>query len=241
MTAATTAIPDANITWLGHSTFTVELSDGKVLLIDPWLDGNPSHPEGHQLERVDVMLLTHGHVDHFADAISVAKRFEPTVVAIYEICQFLGSKDVNKLAPMNKGGTQAVEGVQITMTHAQHSSVIEDDGRLVYAGEAAGYVVRLPDGRAFYHAGDTCVFSDMRLIRELHHPELAMLPIGDLFTMDPREAALACRFLQPKKVIPIHWGTFPVLTGTPDQLKDLLQDQPETEVLDLKPGEAFAW
>ena len=232
---------DVNITWLGHSTFTVKLADGKVLLIDPWLEGNPSHPKGHQLERVDVMLITHGHVDHFADVISVAKKFSPTVVAIYEICQFLGTKGVNNLAPMNKGGSQSVGGVKVTMTHAQHSSMIEDGGQLIYAGEAAGYVVRLPDGRAFYHAGDTCVFSDMRLIRELHQPELAMLPIGDLFTMDPREAALACRYLQPKQVIPIHWGTFPVLTGTPDQLNDLLKDQPETEVVALTPGEPFAW
>ena len=147
---------DVTITWLGHSTFTVELADGKVLLIDPWLEGNPSHPKGHQLERVDVMLMTHGHVDHFADVISVAKKFSPTVVAIYEICQFLGTKGVNNLAPMNKGGSQSVGGVKVTMTHAQHSSMIEDGGQLIYAGEAAGYVVRLPDGRAFYHAGDTC-------------------------------------------------------------------------------------
>ena len=232
---------DVKITWLGHSTFTVELADGKVLLIDPWLEGNPSHPKGHQLERVDVMLITHGHMDHFADVISVAKKFSPAVVAIYEICQFLGTKGVNNLAPMNKGGSQTVGGVRVTMTHAQHSSMIEDGGQLIYAGEAAGYVVRLPDGRAFYHAGDTCVFSDMQLIRELHQPELAMLPIGDLFTMDPREAALACRYLRPKQVIPIHWGTFPVLTGTPDQLSDLLKDQPETEVVALTPGELFAW
>ncbi len=232
---------DVTITWLGHSTFTVEPPDGKVLLIDPWIEGNPSHPKGHQLERVDVMLITHGHVDHFADVISVAKKFSPAVVAIYEICQFLGTKGVNNLAPMNKGGSLTVAGVRVTMTHAQHSSMIEDGGQLIYAGEAAGYVVRLPDGRAFYHAGDTCVFSDMQLIRELHQPELAMLPIGDLFTMDPREAALACRYLQPKQVIPIHWGTFPALTGTPDQLNDLLKDQPETEVVALTPGEPFAW
>ena len=229
------------ITWLGHSTFTVELPDGKVILIDPWLEGNPSHPEGHTLERVDVMLITHGHPDHIADAVSVAKRFEPTVVAIYEICQWLGGKGVKNVAPMNKGGSQTVADVKVTMTHAQHSSMIEDGGQLIYAGEPAGYVVRVPDGRAFYHAGDTCVFSDMKLIHELYQPELAMLPIGDLFTMDPREAALACRFLQPKQVIPIHYGTFPVLTGTPVQLRDLLQDQAEIEVLSPAPGESLVW
>ncbi len=153
--------------------------------------------------------------------MEVAKRFKAPIVAMYEICQWLGTKDVGDALPMNKGGSQSVAGVRVTMTHAQHSSVIiEDDGRLVYGGEAAGYVVQPPDGRSFYHAGDTCVFSDMQLIRELYQPELAMLPIGDLFTMDPREAALACRFLQPSKVIPIHYGTFPVLTGTPEQLRE---------------------
>jgi L-ascorbate metabolism protein UlaG (beta-lactamase superfamily) len=230
-----------NITWLGHSTFTVQLPDGQVVLIDPWLEGNPSHPPGHQLDRVDLLLITHGHFDHIADALAVARQFKPTVVAIYEICQWLGSKGVENLAPMNKGGSQTVAGVKVTMTHAQHSSMIEAEGQLIDAGEAAGYVVRLPDGRAFYHAGDTNVFSDMQLIRELYQPELAMLPIGDLFTMDPREAALTCRFLQPKKVIPMHYGTFPVLTGTPDQLKELLQDQPEVEVVVPTAGEPFAW
>jgi L-ascorbate metabolism protein UlaG (beta-lactamase superfamily) len=145
---------------------------------------------------------------------------------------------------MNKGGSQTVAGVKVTMTHAQHSSMIEDEGKMIYAGEAAGYVLRLPDGRAIYHAGDTNVFSDMQLIRELYSPELAMLPIGDLYTMDPREAAVACRFLKPKKVLPMHYGTFPPLTGTPEQLRELLGKHADTkgiEVLAPKPGEAFDW
>jgi L-ascorbate metabolism protein UlaG (beta-lactamase superfamily) len=145
---------------------------------------------------------------------------------------------------MNKGGSQTVAGVKVTMTHAQHSSMIEDDGKMIYAGEAAGYVVRLPDGRPLYHAGDTNLFSDMQLIRELYSPELAMLPIGDLYTMGPREAAVACRFLKPKKVLPMHYGTFPPLAGTPDQLRDLLAKQPETqgiEVMAPQPGEPLDW
>ncbi len=229
------------ITWLGHSTFTVELSDGTVVLIDPWLEGNPAHPKGYQLERVDLMLITHGHFDHIADAVAVAKRFGPVTVAIYEICQWLETKGVKNLAPMNKGGSQAQKGVTVTMTHALHSSMIQDDGEFICAGEAAGFVVRLPDGRAFYHAGDTAVFSDMRLIRELYKPELAMLPIGDLFTMDPKEAALACKLLKPSRVIPTHYGTFPPLTGTPAQLRKLLKDQPETRVTVLEAGVPFEW
>ncbi len=235
-------MPSARITWLGHSTFEVLLPGGEVLLIDPWMDGNPSYPSGHALTRVDLLLITHGHSDHFNDAVNVARRFKPAVVAIFEICQWLGSKGIKNVAPMNKGGSQKVGGVTVTMTHAQHSSHIEDEGRMVYAGEAAGYVDGLPDGRRFNHAGDTCLFSDMQLIRDLYHPQLVMLPIGDRFTMGPREAAIACRFLQPAKVIPMHYGTFPLLTGTPDKLKELLREQPGApEVVVLQPGQTYEW
>ncbi len=232
------------ITWLGHSTFTIRLEGGEVLLIDPWLESNPKHPQGFSLDRVDALLLTHGHGDHTADAVAVAKKFQCPVVAIYEICQWLGTKGVKTAAAMNKGGSQTVAGVKVTMTHAQHSSMIEDGGQFIYAGEAAGYVLRLPDGRALYHAGDTNAFSDMQLIHELYAPELAMLPIGDVFTMDPREAALACRFLRPKTVMPMHYGTFPALSGTPEQLRESLGQRPETkdiEVVAPKPGEVFTW
>lgn len=232
------------ITWLGHSTFHITLASGEVILIDPWLEGNPKHPKGFTIDRVDLLLVTHGHSDHIADAVAVAKKFKPAVVANYEIGSWLGSKGVENLSPMNKGGTQKIGiggGSKVTMTHAQHSSGIEDNGRMIYAGEPAGFVVGLSDGRSFYHAGDTCGFSDMQLIHELYQPELAMLPIGDHFTMGPREAALACKFLKPKTVVPMHYGTFPLLTGTPEALKELLGEMPELEVVVPAAGEPYMW
>ena len=229
------------ITWLGHATFQIEIGQGETVIIDPWLEGNPAYPKSHSLSRLDAMLLTHGHFDHINDAIPLGKRFCPKVVGIFELCHWLASKGVENTLPMNKGGTQQVGSLKVTMTHADHSCGILDGDQILYGGEACGYVVELPDGRRFYHAGDTNVFGDMELIRELYNPELAMLPIGDLFTMSPREAAMACRFLRPKKVIPMHFGTFPPLVGRPEQLRALLKDQPGIEVVALEPGKTFNW
>jgi L-ascorbate metabolism protein UlaG (beta-lactamase superfamily) len=162
------------------------------------------------------------------------------VVAIYETCHWLESKGVKNTRPMNKGGSQAVGGVSITMTHAVHSCGILDDGKIVYGGEASGYVLRFPGGRSLYFAGDTNVFSDMHLVEQLYHPDLAFLPIGDLYIMSPREAAMACKLLRPAKVIPMHFGTFPALTGTPAQLAALVADL-STEVWALEPGKTVDW
>jgi L-ascorbate metabolism protein UlaG (beta-lactamase superfamily) len=228
------------ITWLGHSTFQFQLPSGQVLLMDPWTAGNPAYPKGHEISRVDTICITHGHFDHIHDAVPLAKRFSPEVVAIFETCQWLESKGVSNLRPMNKGGSQQCGEVTVTMTHAVHSCGILDEGKIVYGGEAAGYALRFPDGRSLYFAGDTNVFSDMQLIEQLYHPELAFLPIGDLFTMSPVEAALACRLLRPSRVIPMHFGTFPPLTGRPEQLREFLGDL-RTEVWALKPGEPVEW
>jgi L-ascorbate metabolism protein UlaG (beta-lactamase superfamily) len=228
------------ITWLGHASFELRLPSGQVILMDPWIDGNPAYPKTHSIKRVDTICISHGHFDHIHDTVPLAKRFSPEVVAIFETCNWLESKGVKNTRPMNKGGSQKAGAVTITMTHAVHSCGILDDGKIIYGGEAAGYVVRLPDGRAFYFAGDTNVFSDMQLIEQLYHPELAFLPIGDLYTMSPREAAVACRLLKVQKVVPMHFGTFPALTGRPDELSRLISDL-ATEVWPLEPGKTVEW
>jgi len=228
------------ITWLGHGTFQFELPSGGVFLMDPWTEGNPSYPAGHKIPRVDVICITHGHFDHIHDAVPLAKQFSPQVVAIYETCHWLESQGVQNTRPMNKGGSQQIGPVTITMTHAVHSCGILDDGNIIYGGEAAGYVMSFADGRNLYFSGDTGVFSDMELIQELYEPLLAFLPIGDLFTMGPKQAALACGMLRPQRVVPMHYGTFPALTGTPEQLAELVLDT-GCEVWKLTAGQTVDW
>jgi L-ascorbate metabolism protein UlaG (beta-lactamase superfamily) len=234
--------PRPKFTYLGHATVRCDLPGGEVVLIDPWIEGNPSFPAAHkELDRIDAILITHGHSDHMADAVSLARKHRPkVVVASYEICTWLSGKGVENCSGMNLGGTQDVLGLAVTMVRADHSSSIDDDGQTVYGGLAAGYVVKLPGGYTFYHAGDTALFSDMQLIGEMYRPELAFLPIGDLYTMDPQQAARACRYLGVRRVIPIHWGTFPGLPGTPAKLVRSLEDFGVTcEVVSLDPGDSY--
>ena len=223
------------LTWLGHSTFRIETPEGKTLYVDPWIAGNPMCPEAEKnVKKADVLICTHGHFDHIGDAVEVAKKHNPIVVGIYELCAWLEKKGVKQIAPMNKGGTQKVADVKITMVHAVHSCGIQDGDQIVYGGEACGYVLEFSNGVKIYHAGDTNVFSDMAIIRELYAPRIVMLPIGDHFTMSPREAAYACKLLKPDTVIPMHFGTFPVLTGSPNELQKLA---PKVNVVELKPGQ----
>ncbi len=223
-------------TWLGHGTFLFRSPGGVRILVDPWLAENPACPDAWKKPpATDLLLLTHGHDDHIADALAVWRATGAPVVGPYELCAWLEQKGVRTVSPMNQGGTQVVKGVAITMVPAVHSSSTIEDGRPIYLGEPAGYVLRFENGLTVYFAGDTALFGDMRLIAELYRPDIAFLPIGDRYTMGPEAAARACELLGVRQVVPMHYGTFPSLTGTPARLRELVG--PAVQVLELRPGE----
>ena len=226
-----------SFTWLGHSTFLFRSPGGKRILIEPFVASNPSCPESaKKLGELDLILITHGHSDHAADAASIARTTGAHVIANYEICLWLESKGIQNTAPMGHGGTQTIGGLAITMVNAVHGSSFVDDGRVVYLGHPSGYVIRFEDGLTIYFAGDTDLFGDMRLIGEMHRPAIAFLPIGDRFTMGPAAAARAVEFLGVRQVVPMHYGTFPFLTGTVDEFRQWVEPT-GVQVLELKPGE----
>lgn len=228
------------ITWLGHATFALGLDSGETLLLDPWIEGNPAYPKDHKVEKVDAMALSHAHYDHTNDVLPLAKKFSPKLVAIYETAAYFEKKGVKNTIGMNKGGSADLGFLKLTMTHALHSCSIKDGDNLLYGGEAAGYILTFKDGRKAYFAGDTTVFGDMRLIQEIYAPELAFLPIGDFYTMGPHEAAHAARLIGAKTVIPMHYGTFPALTGRPEELAKRVEKD-GIKVWTLEPGKSVQW
>jgi L-ascorbate metabolism protein UlaG (beta-lactamase superfamily) len=226
------------ITWLGHATVLIQTAKGTNILIDPFIEQNPKFPKGFRLpEKIDFVLLTHGHGDHISDAVPVAAKHGSTVVAIYELAAYIGSKGVKNTMGMNLGGTVELGDVSATMVEATHSAAAHDEDGTHYVGVATGFVLAVAGGPVLYHAGDTNVFGDMKLIAELYHPEVAMLPIGGFYTMGPKEAALAVKLLEPKMVVPLHFGTFPPLKGTPKELAALIDKG--IEVVERAPGETI--
>jgi L-ascorbate metabolism protein UlaG (beta-lactamase superfamily) len=222
------------LTWLGHSAFRVDTAAGKRIYVDPFLNGNPKCPPGEtDPERADIVALTHGHGDHVGDTVAIAKKHGAVVIAPVELAHWLGGdQGVENVRDPNKGGTVEIDGISFTMTNAHHSSS-NNDGE--YMGEPCGIVLEA-DGKKLYFAGDTCVFGDMQLIGRIYGPDVAVLPIGGHYTMDPREAAVALELLGVKRCVPCHYGTFPVLTGTPDELRKLA---PDVQVEQLEPGDSL--
>jgi L-ascorbate metabolism protein UlaG (beta-lactamase superfamily) len=228
----------ARITWLGHATVLIQTAKGTNILIDPFIVDNPRYPKDFKLpSKIHFVLLTHGHGDHISDVVPVAEKHDSTVVAIYELADYVSKQGVEKTIGMNLGGTVQLEEVAASMVEAKHSSGAQDKHGTHYVGIAAGYVLTIPDSPVVYHAGDTAVFGDMKLIGEFYHPEVALLPIGGHFTMGPKEAAWASRFLGAKTILPLHFGTFPPLKGTPGELATLVDAG--VRVVQWSPGETF--
>jgi L-ascorbate metabolism protein UlaG (beta-lactamase superfamily) len=226
-----------SFTWLGHATFLLLSPGGKKILFDPWVTGNPSSPDAaKKLGALDLILITHGHGDHTGDAVSIGRSSGAETIAPFEVSIWLEQKGLKKVTGMNPGGTLRALGLTITMVPAEHSSSVVEEGKIIYLGGATGYVVTFENGQTIYYAGDTSVFGDMRLIGEMYHPQIAFLPIGDLYTMGPEQAAKACELLDVKQVVPMHYGTFPALTGTPAKLRELVEPR-GVKVLELRPGE----
>ncbi len=229
---------EVSFTWVGHGTWKVRSAKGKDVYIDPWVMNNPVAPDGlKRVERCDLMLITHGHFDHVYDALEIAKATKPKIVTNFEIGAWLASKGIDgeSIIGGNQGGTIDVDGIKVTLVHAEHSCGISDGDKVLYGGNACGMVIEFENGFTIYFAGDTDVFGDMALIAELNQFDVAFLPIGDFYTMGPHRAAKAVSLLRVKTVVPMHFGTFPPLIGRPKALQELVG--PGVKVLDINPGD----
>ncbi len=227
------------LTWLGHASTRLRLGDGTTILIDPWLAGNPACPEAeHSQDRVDAIYLTHGHFDHVGNTVDIAKATGAQVFAIHEVALYLESQGVETTVGSNKGGmVEGPGGVRAFLTDAVHSSGISGDQGVVAGGEAGGWILDVPDGPTLYHAGDTTVFGDMSLIKDIFSPDIALLPIGGHYTMGAGLAAMAAKMLGVDSVVPIHFGTFPILAGRPEEMADASSGA--FEVVSAEPGQAL--
>lgn len=232
-------MPPVKLRWYGHSGFSIQDPSGKTILIDPWFQGNPTAPSGpEEVPKAEFLLLTHDHFDHAADAVLLARQTGALVVGIFELVGDLKAKGVPESQllhggiGMNVGGSVVLDGFTFTMTEARHSCNL---------GVPVGYVIQMPSGLTVYHSGDTGIFAGMALIGELHSIDVALLPIGSVFTMDYRQAAKAACLLRAKTVIPMHYGTFPILEPSADRfVAEMKKVAPGTRVVVVRPGEETA-
>jgi L-ascorbate metabolism protein UlaG (beta-lactamase superfamily) len=228
---------DPALTWLGHAAFKYSTRNGKVLLIDPWTT-NPKAPKKLTLNRVDGILVTHGHSDHVGEAFELAKKHNVPLIASFELTQIALKHGVKDVLPLNPSGSTEIAGVKVTAVQAVHSSSFKEGENLIYAGAPLGFVLEEYGSLTLYHAGDTGVFEDMAMINQIYQPQIVMLPIGGVYTMKPIEAARAAGFLSPRTVIPMHYGTFPALTGAPEELKkEMARLRLPAKLRELTPGE----
>ncbi len=227
------------IRWLGHSAFRIKTPGDKIIYVDPWLDNPVAPPDAKLTNRADLIVLTHGHFDHFGNTLELASQLNSRVVCNFEISVFLKSKGLpdDRVIGMNTSGSITLDGITFTMVHAIHSSGISDGDKIVDGGTAAGFVIKLEDGYTIYHTGDTALFTDMKTIARLYKPQVIMMCIGGFYTMSPLEAAEAIKLMKPRMVIPMHYGSFPALSGSPEALKKLLPKSVKTKIMALKPGE----